>query len=64
MRKRPGRPPLTAGETPSPLHVKVPADLHDYVCQVSLRRDVSVSQVVRDALRRLKDSDASFVVTK
>ncbi len=36
----------------TPLHVRLPADLHDAICRMALRRDEAVSQVIRAGLER------------
>ncbi len=30
-----------------PLHVRLPADLHDAICRMALRRDEAVSEIIR-----------------
>lgn len=52
--RRPGRPRLS-DETPSYARVNLPAPLHDRVCRVAIRRGVSVSEVIRQSVRRSLD---------
>jgi hypothetical protein len=47
--KRVGRPPIASKVSQLPA-CTVPADVHDAVIRQALRRDVSVAQVVREAL--------------
>ena len=51
-RRKSGPPSLQRGQPTSPLHVRVPAQLLDLVCQLALARGQSVSAVIRAALSR------------
>lgn len=46
-RLKPGRPKEFDGP---PVHVRLPADLHDALCRVAIRRDQELSAVIREGL--------------
>jgi hypothetical protein len=49
--KRRGRPPLRDGEETESVPVRLPRSVYDAVCREALAKGVSVSAVVRAALR-------------
>lgn len=50
--KRRGRPSIEAGEPTESVPVRLPRSLYDAICRTAAKRDVSVSQIVREALKR------------
>jgi hypothetical protein len=57
-RARGGRPPLVAGDTSTPITVRVPTREFDRACQQAARDRVPVAELVRRALARaLHDAD-------
>jgi hypothetical protein len=49
--KRRGRPSLEEGQRAESLPVRLPKSMYDAVCKAAVDRGVSVSRIVRDALR-------------
>ena len=48
--KRPGRPPLTPGDTTTPVMVRVPSAMYDQACKVASEKRINVPEVIRQAL--------------
>lgn len=55
--KRRGRPALVEGEPSTPVNVRIPARDYDRACKIARRQDVSVSEVLRQGIRRAVESD-------
>lgn len=55
--KRPGRPPLTSGDTPARVHLTVPSPDYDRAYQRAQRDGVSVPELLRRGLARLLDDE-------
>jgi hypothetical protein len=66
MSQRPGRPSIVAGESTEVLHVRVADSDHDGVCRLAIlwerkhRRRVSKADVIREAVRRLLEAEATL----
>jgi hypothetical protein len=66
MSQRPGRPPIVPGESTEVLHVRVADSDHDGVCRLAIlwerkhRRRVSKADVIREAVRRLLEAEATL----
>jgi hypothetical protein len=69
-RRKVGRPPIADGQRTQVLHVRLADDDHDRICQLSIMwtrdrdEDVSKLDVIREAVRRLLESEptvAGFV---
>jgi len=50
--RRRGRPPLVEGEHASKINVRLTNAVHDEACRIAIRADVSLSAVIRAALKR------------
>jgi hypothetical protein len=57
--KRRGRPSVQEGERTESVQVRLPKSMHDAVCRAAIDRGVSVSKIVRDALRRPTSTTAT-----
>jgi hypothetical protein len=56
--RRPGRPPLVAGDVPTRLHVSVPSQAYDQAHALARRHGMSLAELVRRCLRRALADDA------
>ncbi len=57
-RKRRGRPPLGAGSTPSAdVHFRMPAEDYDQASAIASRQRVSVTEVIRRAVKKLIEDE-------
>lgn len=62
--RRRGRPTLVEGDSSTPVNVRIPSRDYDRACRIARRqsiqqqRDVSVSEVIRQGVRRAVESDA------
>lgn len=50
--KRPGRPPLTPGDTSTPVTVRLPSKLFDRACTAATQQRMNVRDVIRRAVER------------
>lgn len=55
--KRRGRPRIPIEQRPVTVHVKLSAELYDWVSRVSVRRDEAVNAVVRKLVERAAHAD-------
>jgi len=55
--RRRGRPTLVAGDTTTPVNLRVPSTDYDRACQLAQRDRVSVSEVLRRGLTRVLRDD-------
>lgn len=55
--RRPGRPPLTAGDAPAHVNLTVPSRDYDQAAAIARREGVSVPEVIRRGLQRYLGDD-------
>lgn len=58
-RRKPGRKPLVAGEPTRSVSVRLPSGLHDLICRLALRHDISDSAVIRLALKHFVSTNTA-----
>jgi hypothetical protein len=54
MTRRPGRPPVSPNDTSVQVGLTLPAKEYDRLCKKALRLEISVAEVIRRELDRIK----------